>query len=126
MPSFSPHLPPASNLARRLRILALLLLTATCPVAHTQQLARPGWVNSGLNADPWWKHAVFYRIDAKPTDAADSAQSADYKAITARLDALHSLGVDALLLPMPKLIAPHAADTSSAQDALPADASLDD
>lgn len=126
MPSFSPHQPPASHRARRFRNLVLLLLASTCTIAHAQQLARPGWVNSGLNADPWWKHAVFYRIDAKSADATDSTADIDYKAITARIDALHSLGVDALLLPMPKLLTPLATDTASAQDAGPADASLDD
>jgi len=79
----------------RLR-LALLLLAATLPSA-AQTLARPGLAGSGLNADPWWRQAVFYRVAASP----DS--STGYKSIAARLDALHSLGVDALIVPMPAL-----------------------
>jgi alpha-glucosidase len=64
-------------------------------------LARPGWNGSGFNADPWWTHAVFYAIgDAPP----------DFKAIAARLDALQSLGADALILPMPAPPAPGAED----------------
>jgi alpha-glucosidase len=86
-------------------IVACLLLAATC-TTPAQTLARPGWAGSGLNADPWWKQAVFYRIAASPADRSHAAayrQGADFKAIAARLDALHSLGVDALLLPMPTL-----------------------
>jgi alpha-glucosidase len=78
-------------------ILACLLLpAATCPSA--QMMARPGFIGSGLKADPWWKHAVFYRV-AGPA-------APDFKAISARLDSLRSVGVDALLLPAPALPAP--------------------
>jgi alpha-glucosidase len=64
-------------------------------------LARPGHVGSGLSNEAWWKHAVLYQIqETAPNDPAD------FKAITARLDALKSLGVDALLLPAPDLPAP--------------------
>ncbi len=62
-------------------------------------LARPGLAGSGLKADPWWKHAVFYQI-AGPTGPPD------FKAISIRLDSLRSIGVDALLLPAPALPAP--------------------
>lgn len=80
----------------RLRIASCLLLAATC-AAPAQTLARPGLAGSGLNSDPWWKQAVFYQIAANPDSPTD------YEAIAARLDALHSLGVDALLVPMPAL-----------------------
>jgi hypothetical protein len=56
-------------------------------------LARPGWNGNGLDTSPWWERAVFYRIDS-PADARD---------IASRLDALRSLGVDALILPAPEL-----------------------
>jgi len=62
-------------------------------------LARPGVIGSGRgSADPWWKQAVFYQV-APPAEA-------DFKAISARLDSLRSLGVDALILPAPALPAP--------------------
>jgi hypothetical protein len=56
-------------------------------------LARPGWNGNGLDTSPWWERAVFYRIDS-PADTND---------IASRLDALRSLGVDALILPAPEL-----------------------
>jgi alpha-glucosidase len=74
----------------------LLLLAATSTSA--QILARPGLAGPGLKADPWWKHAVFYQIAGPATP--------DFKAISARLDSLRSIGVDALLLPAPALPAP--------------------
>ena len=71
---------------------AALLAAASAP-ALAQMLARPGWNGNGLDASPWWERAVFYRIDS-PADARD---------IASRLDALRSLGVDALILPAPEL-----------------------
>jgi len=93
----------------RLRI-AALLLAAVLP-ASAQTLARPGLAGSGLNADPWWRQAVFYQVSASPANPPGSSpaeqlhlqQSADLSSITTCLDALHSLGVDALIVPMPAL-----------------------
>jgi alpha-glucosidase len=68
-------------------------MLAVTTAASAQMLARPGWSGSGFNADPWWKHAVFY--EAAPAPSAP----ADLKAITVKLDALHSIGVDAVILP---------------------------
>jgi len=96
MQNSSPH---RAALRFRLWIAACVLLAAG--TAPSQMLARPGWNGSGFNADPWWTHAVFYAIgDAPP----------DFKAIAARLDALQSLGTDALILPMPAPPAPGATD----------------
>jgi alpha-glucosidase len=94
----------------RLTLTACLLLAAALPAA-AQTLARPGLAGSGLNADPWWRQAVFYQVSASPANPPGSSpaeqlhlqQSADLSSITARLDALHSLGVDALIVPMPAL-----------------------
>jgi alpha-glucosidase len=90
--------------------LAIFLLLATL-TAHAQTLARPGLAGSGLNTDPWWKQAVFYQVSASPANPPGGnpaeqlrlMQSVDYKSIATRLDALHTLGIDALLLPMPGL-----------------------
>jgi alpha-glucosidase len=76
--------------------LTALLLAISLPAA-AQVLARPGMTASGLIADPWWRQAVFYHVAAVPTSPTD------YRSIDARLDALHTLGVDALLVPMPAL-----------------------
>jgi alpha-glucosidase len=104
----------AGSIGQRLCLLACLLLALPC-LASAQTLARPGWAGSGLNSDPWWKQAVFYEIAPDPANTSHAAafqQGADYKAITARLDALHSLGVDALILPMPRISASPTPDPS--------------
>jgi len=85
---FSPG--PSINTFRRLPALLFLFALA----APAQTLARPGLAGSGLNLDPWWKQAVFYQITDSP---------ADYKSIAAQLDALHLLGADALIVPMPTM-----------------------
>ena len=94
----------------RLSVAALFLLALALPAA-AQTLARPGWAGSGLNTDPWWRQAVFYQVSSSPANPPGGSpaeqlqlqQSADFKSIAARLDALHTLGVDALLVPMPPL-----------------------
>jgi len=80
----------------RLCFAALLLFAAALPAA-AQTLARPGMTNFGQSSDPWWRRAVFYQVASSP------ASPTDYKSIAARLDALRSLGVDALVVPMPAL-----------------------
>jgi hypothetical protein len=101
------------------RRLAPGLLLALCVAANSdaQTLARPGWAGSGLNADPWWKQAVFYQVSfAKAGEPGTDAVSAiDFKVLTARLDILKAVGVDALLLPMPVEQAETAASADSAQ-----------
>ncbi len=72
-----------------------LLFALTCTLS-AQTLARPGLAGSGLDKNPWWQRAIFYQVDSP-------AESTDFKAIAARLDALRALGVDALLLPAPAL-----------------------
>ena len=77
--------------------LALCLSPTLC--ISSQTLARPGWVGSGLTAQTWFKHGIFYKIDTR-TFASSKADSGtgDLKGITQHLDYIHSLGVDAILL----------------------------
>jgi hypothetical protein len=77
------------------RLLILLLACALSPFAPAQTLARPGWAGSGMNTDPWWKHAVVYHVN--PANFSPS-EGSPLRGITERLDYLRSLGVDALLL----------------------------
>jgi len=72
-----------------------LLLACALSSAPAQTLARPGWAGSGMSADPWWKHAVVYHVN--PTDFSAS-EGSPLHGLTQRLDYLHSLGVDAVLL----------------------------
>jgi len=69
----------------------------------------------GSSAEPWWKRAVFYQI---PDSAA-----IDYKVVATKLDAMQSIGVDALIVPAPPLPIQSAA---SVNDAIAAQASLDE
>ena len=92
-----------------------MLLAAIGP-ALAQTMARPGWAGSGLNAETWWQHAVFLKIDGgqkmkidgSPANQVDANhaplhQDVDFKAIAGRLDGLQAIGIDALILPMPGL-----------------------
>jgi glycosidase len=77
------------------RLLTFFLTSALSSFALGQTLARPGWAGSGMNADPWWKHAVVYYVN--PSNFSPS-EGSPLHGLTERLDYLHSLGVDALLL----------------------------
>ncbi|HEV2620002.1 MAG TPA: hypothetical protein VGU23_08720 [Acidobacteriaceae bacterium] len=85
-----------------------LLLAAAAP-ADGQTLARPGWTASGFNADPWWKHAVFYEVKPDtgaiayvgPAPPSPTEWLKKPATISAKLDELQSIGVDALILPAP-------------------------
>ena len=124
-PTTQPHQKiPAPVRGLRRWAQACLLLAATCTIS-AQTLARPGWAGSGLNADPWWKHAVFCEIQGgsttppKPGADSQTVPGVDFKAVTTKLDALQSLGVDALLLPIPKL---PVEDQSAVKDSTPSTA----
>ncbi len=84
------------------RLLTLCLACACLftPSAHAQTLARPGWVGSGMNTDVWWKHAIVYQVNPlnfnPPTDKDPAASG--LHGVTQRLDYIHSLGADAILL----------------------------
>jgi hypothetical protein len=99
------------------RLLPLLLACTLSSFVSAQTLARPGWAGSGMNADPWWKHAVVYHVN--PADFSPSDGSA-LRGITQRLDYLHSLGVDAILL------TPIQPDPTQAQAIDPALGTLED
>jgi len=75
---------------RRLSLLFLLVALTLC--AGAQTLARKGWAGSGLNSDPWWKHAVVYRLDPKHFSADG------LRGVSSRLSYIQSLGADAILL----------------------------
>lgn len=77
---------------------ALLLALSFSALSHAQTLARPGWAGSGLNVQPWWKHAVIYEIDPRSFQDSNGDGTGDFKGIAQRLDYLKSVGVDAILL----------------------------
>ena len=73
-------------------MLRKLLLLAVLPLG-AQTLARPGWTGSGLTVQPWYSHAVLYTVDPH-----SYTPEGTLPALTARLDYIRSLGVDALTL----------------------------
>lgn len=75
--------------SRQLRALSTLLFL-TLTAAHGQMLSRPGWAGSGMNAAPWWKHAVVYRADPRSFGGLHG--------LAEHLNYVRSLGADALLL----------------------------
>src|SRR5580704_3774471 len=82
------------------RLLALCLACASTTFvlgrcAKAQVLARPGWAGSGITTDVWWKRPVVYEVN--PINFSPSGGSGLH-GVTERLDYIHSLGVDALLL----------------------------
>ncbi|WP_433967457.1 alpha-amylase family glycosyl hydrolase [Tunturiibacter gelidiferens] len=80
---------------RPLSLCFACILIAATPFAAAQTLARPGWAGSGITTDLWWKRAIIYQVnpaDFNPTDGSG------LHSITQRLDYIHSLGTDAVLL----------------------------
>ena len=55
-------------------------------------LARPGWAGFGQKSEAWWKHPIVYEVDPH------GFSSEGLKGIAQRLDFIHSLGADAILL----------------------------
>lgn len=68
---------------------------------HAQTLAKPGWADSGLSAEPWWRSAIFYRVAPEGFQDSDGDGLGDLRGIAQRMDYLQSLGVDALVLEAP-------------------------
>jgi alpha-glucosidase len=82
-----------------LSILATTLLcVAGSASAYGQTLAHKNWAGSGVTVEPWWRRAVFYRIDPAKFQDSDGDGAGDLAGIGQRLDYLQNLGVDALLL----------------------------
>jgi glycosidase len=106
------------NLHRTLLSLYLsCTLTATVPFAQSQTLARPGWAGSGMTTDLWWKRAIIYEVN--PADFNPTGSSGLH-GVTERLDYIHSLGADAVLL------TPLQPDATHAQEIAPVLGTLDD
>jgi hypothetical protein len=80
---------------RRLFTLCLAYVLTFAPAAPAQTLARPGWAGSGINTDVWWKHPVVYQVN--PINFSPN-EGSGLHGVAQRLDYIHSLGVDAILL----------------------------
>jgi glycosidase len=80
---------------RRILSLCIASTLAAAPFTAAQTLARPGWVGSGITTDIWWKRAIIYEVN--PIDFSPAGDSPIH-GIVHRLDYIHSLGTDAILL----------------------------
>src|SRR5665213_2867501 len=96
-----------------LSLACIVTLSASTP-ACAQMLARPGWAGFGQRSEAWWKHSILYEVDPH------SFTSEGLHGIAERLDYIHSLGADAILLTH---IAP---DATHPQSLDPAIGTLDD
>lgn len=76
------------------------LLSLVLPVG-AQVLSRRGWVGTGVSMEPWWKRAVFYRIDPALFQDSNGDGAGDLNGIIQRLDYIRKLGVDAIVLRQP-------------------------
>jgi hypothetical protein len=82
-----------------LPILAIVLLSvAGAGTGRGQVLARKNWAGSGVTVEPWWRRAVFYRINPARFQDSDDDGVGDLAGVVQRLDYLQGLGVDALIL----------------------------
>ncbi len=106
------------------RLLTLCLACACLftPGAPAQTLARPGWAGSGINTDVWWQHPIIYQVNPinfdPPVDR--STAGSPLQGVVRRLDYIHTLGADAILL---TTLQP---DAAHAQSLDPAYGTLDD
>jgi alpha-glucosidase len=94
---------PSTELARARRTLALifvlfsaLLASAQSPAASDRGPAMPA--NHYASSAEWWKHAVVYEIYPRSFADSNNDGTGDLNGITAHLDHLQRLGVDAIWL----------------------------
>lgn len=78
----------------------LLMVLSVCGsrMAGAQVLAQRNWAGSGVTVEPWWRRAVFYRIDPARFQDSDGDGKGDLAGVVQRLDYLQMLGVDALIV----------------------------
>ncbi|MDP9038164.1 MAG: alpha-amylase family protein, partial [Acidobacteriota bacterium] len=128
MPIFFPHvaqrsrLRPESSTTCRVRACVRRWLGASlwlaCGVVWAQTLAHPNWVGNGMSTDPWWQHAVIYRVGVGVGVGAGAGVNAlsgegagsqanqspgEFRSLASRINAFRSIGVDALLLAAPPI-----------------------
>ncbi len=77
---------------RRRSFLALCLAASTLALANAPAHAQ----RTGVDADPWWSHAVIYEIYPRSFQDSNGDGVGDLNGITRRLGYLQQLGVDAI------------------------------
>lgn len=80
-------------------LLAGLAIFASGGMAAAAQATHSAAVHqAAANGDVWWRHAVIYEIYPRSFQDSNGDGIGDLKGITARLDYLQSLGIDAIWL----------------------------
>jgi alpha-glucosidase len=102
--------PKPRILLRCLATFTALSLGSLTLLAHAQTLAHPGWAGNGVTVDPWWKRAVYYRIDPQRFQATGDATTGDLAGIVQRIGYIQSLGVDAIIIDTAALPSPDGFD----------------
>ena len=69
-------------------LLLIVLVSVSCCNSKAQQASVP-------HPHPWWEHAVFYEIYPRSFADSNNDGMGDINGITAKLDYLHRLGIDA-------------------------------
>jgi hypothetical protein len=85
----------------RVLLLALAASAVSAPASHAQTLAHRNWQGSGMVAQPWWRGAVLYRIEAPSFQDTTGSGTGDLKGIAERMSYLRALGIDAIVLEPP-------------------------
>ncbi len=105
---------------RLLVLLVLAALLAGCAPAGSQPAAIPA-------PQPWWRQAIFYEIFVRSFYDTNGDGSGDFNGVTAKLDYLSSLGVNALwLMPINPSPSYHGYDVTNYYNVNPDYGTLDD
>jgi alpha-glucosidase len=78
------------------RKLAALLVLLTSSLIAQPSPKSPMPANQTINQSDWWKHAVFYEIYPRSFADSNNDGTGDLNGITAHLDYLKTLGIDAI------------------------------
>jgi alpha-glucosidase len=76
--------------------LAALLTLFCAALPFVPAAAISAEASAAANSQPWWQHAVFYEIYPRSFADGNDKGMGNLKGITAKLDYLHDLGVDAI------------------------------
>ncbi|MBV9181748.1 MAG: VCBS repeat-containing protein, partial [Acidobacteria bacterium] len=79
-----------------LRSLVLAALVAWLSLSPRAPQSLAAQTKMGVAPDPWWKHAVIYEIYPRSFQDSNDDGVGDLNGITARLDYLKELGIDAI------------------------------
>ena len=108
-------------------LLLFLVLTACASPSPTVAPAPPATAIPEINPADWWRTAVFYEIFVRSFYDTNNDGIGDFNGITAKLDHLESLGINAIwLMPIHPSPSYHGYDVMDYYDVNPEYGSMDD